>query len=393
MLGTDLPTRDELVRRASELVPLLQENALWTEQNRRLHPDSIQALADAGFFRMRVPRRYGGYECAMRTLVDVLCELAQGDGATAWTTAVWQINAWIISLFPDEVQDEVFATPDARFCGILSPTATVTPTDGGYLVNGQWGFNSGFLHSDWNMLSGMHVGPDEEPYPVITVIPTARLDHVDDWHTSGLRGTGSVTTVAKDVFVPERFVLPMGPVLMGQYPTRLNAHSPIYRPPLLQAGAVPMNGVMVGLAEAAMSDFRRRLPQRKITYTSYESQREAPITHLQVADAATRIDLARFHAYRAADLLDTKGVNDEAWTLEERARILLDAARTCTVAKEAVDILNNASGGSSIYSDVPIQRIERDMQAVKLHGLQHTSTNLELYGRILCGLEPNTFFI
>ena len=65
----------------------------------------------------------------------------------------------------------------------------------------------------------------------------------------------------------------------------------------------------------------------------------------------------------------------------------------CRLAKEAVDIFDTASGGSSIYSDVPIQRIDRDIQAVNLHALMHPDTNAELYGRILCGLEPNTLYI
>jgi len=58
-----------------------------------------------------------------------------------------------------------------------------------------------------------------------------------------------------------------------------------------------------------------------------------------------------------------------------------------------VDIFNNASGGSSIYNDVPIQRIHRDITAVNLHALMHPDTNTELYGRVLCGLEPNTLYI
>ena len=65
----------------------------------------------------------------------------------------------------------------------------------------------------------------------------------------------------------------------------------------------------------------------------------------------------------------------------------------CQLGKQAVDILATASGGSSIYSNVPIQRIQRDVHAVNLHALMHPDTNLELYGRILCGLEPNTLYI
>jgi hypothetical protein len=71
----------------------------------------------------------------------------------------------------------------------------------------------------------------------------------------------------------------------------------------------------------------------------------------------------------------------------------MDAAMVARLAKEVIDILSTASGGSSLYSQVPIQRIERDIRAVTLQGMIQPNTNLELYGRIRCGLEPNTMNI
>jgi hypothetical protein len=55
-----------------------------------------------------------------------------------------------------------------------------------------------------------------------------------------------------------------------------------------------------------------------------------------------------------------------------------------------VDILFNASGASSIQPHIPIQRFQRDIQALANHAVMHTQTGLELYGRVLCGLQPNT---
>jgi hypothetical protein len=60
---------------------------------------------------------------------------------------------------------------------------------------------------------------------------------------------------------------------------------------------------------------------------------------------------------------------------------------------EAVDLLAGGLGASSLYSKEPIQRIRRDVRAVTLHALHLPSTTLELYGRVLCGLQPNTFFV
>ncbi|GAA3125723.1 hypothetical protein GCM10020254_86360 [Streptomyces goshikiensis] len=220
-----------------------------------------------------------------------------------------------------------------------------------------------------------------------------QLQIVDDWDTSGLRGTGSVSTVAQDVFIPHERVIPLPAILMGQYASELNAASAIYRAPLLPVASASSVGTVLGLARAARDTFFDRLPGRTLTYTAYETQAEAPLTHHQVAEAVLTTDQAEFHAYRLADLVDSKGESGAEWTLEERARARADMGAVVRLAKKAVDIFASASGGSSIYRDVPIQRITRDIQAVSLHALMNPNTNTELYGRVLCGLEPNTLYI
>ncbi len=393
MLTTEIPTRAELVHRASELAPLIQRHAAWAEENRRVSDEAIEALADAGIFRLRTPKRYGGFEADTRTLVDVAAELGRADGSTSWAASVYWIPTWMACQFPDQVQDEVFATPDVRICGTLSPTAMATPVEGGVVVNGKWGFISGAPHAHWQEIVAIQVGPDTEPMPIIALVPMSDLQIVDDWYTSGLKGTGSVSTIANEVFVPQERVLPLPAILEGQGASQLNAQSSIYRAPLLPVAAASSVGTVLGLALAAKDTFMQRLPERKISYTSYTSQSEAPLTHLQVSDASMKIDEAEFHAHRLASVVDTKTAEGAEWTLEERAKARADMGAVCKLAKDAVEILNTASGGSSIYSDVPMQRISRDVQAVNLHALMHPDTNSELYGRILCGQGPNTLYI
>jgi hypothetical protein len=185
----------------------------------------------------------------------------------------------------------------------------------------------------------------------------------------------------------------MGPVLHEQYSSELNAGKPVYRTPMLLTAATSTVGTAVGLAKAARDVFFTRLPDRKITYTSYESQAEAPITHLQVAQAALLIDEAEFHAYTAADTLDRKSTAGEPWTVEERAALRAQLGRAYALAQDAVGIYSSASGASSIYTTVPMQRLERDIRTLNLHAILHPDTNYELYGRVLCGLEPNTLYI
>lgn len=390
---TQAPDREELVSRVSGLAPLLRKHARWSEENRRLHSEVIEAMADAGLFKMRTPARYGGYESDARTLVDVGAELALGDASAAWTASVWWIPTWMAGLFPDHVQDEVFSTPDVRVCGTLSPSAAATPVEGGIVVNGQWGFISGAWHSHWQEIIAMSATPDGEPEPVMALVPMSDLKIVDDWDTYGLQGSGSVTTVAQDLFVPEERVLSLVSVLRGQYASERNADSPMFRAPLLGVANASSVGQIVGLAKAARSMFMERLPQRKITYTSYESQGEAPVTHLQLAEATLKIDQAEFHAHRVADLVDVKGVTGEPWTFEERARTRADVGAACELGEQVTNLLSGASGGSSAYRSLPIQAVARDLRTINLHALMYPPTNFELYGRVLCGLEPNTLYI
>jgi alkylation response protein AidB-like acyl-CoA dehydrogenase len=393
MPKTDVPAREQLVERASELVPLLRKHAAWSEENRRLHKESIEALADAGIFRMRTPARYGGYESDTRTLVDVAAELGRADGSTGWVASVYWIPTWMACMFPDQVQDEVFSTPDVRVCGTLSPSAMAVPANGGIVVNGKWGFVSGALDSHWQEIVAILVGGEGEPYPVVAMVPTSELHIIDDWYTAGMKGSGSVSTVAQDLFIPQERVLPIFAILAGQSASPENAAAAIYRAPMLPVASASSVGCVLGMARAAKEAFFARLPDRKITYTGYDKQANAPLTHLQVAAAVMKIDEAEFHAHHLATLVDTKGAENAQWTLEERVRARADLGAVCQLSKEAVDILAAASGGSSIYSDQPMQRIARDVNAVTMHALMHPDTNAELYGRILCGLEPDTLYI
>lgn len=390
---TEIPTREELVGKVSAIAPVIRANAAWAAEHRRLHEETFAALADAGVFRMRTPARYGGYECDARTMVEVAEAIARADGSASWVAATSWIPAWVLGMFPDEVQDEVFADPGVRLSSTIGPgTATAVPAPGGVVVSGAWPFISGAAGSRWQQIMAILLDPDGEPYPVMGLVPTAQLEIVDDWYATGLRGTGSVTTVAREVFVPRERIMPVPMLLGGQSASKQNAGAPMYRSPLIMVAAASTVGTCVGMARAVSDAFHDRLPGRKITYTDYASQREAPVTHLRVAEAALKIDEAGFHALRLAELHDAKCASGEAWTVHERVRSRADEGAAARLALEAADLLAAASGGSSAYAKVPVQGLLADLRAFALHGMMTPDVNTETYGRVLCGLDPNTLF-
>jgi alkylation response protein AidB-like acyl-CoA dehydrogenase len=386
------PRRAELARRAAALVPLLREQAAWSERNRRLSDETVAALTDAGIFRMRVPERFGGYEADAATLIDVGIELGRGDGSVGFNVAAWWIMTWQVGLFPDEVQEEVFADPDVRICGTLAPTGTAEAKNGGIVVNGTWSFNSGAAHSSWKLLSAILPTADGAE-PVMALVPMRELTLVDDWDVAGLRGTGSVKAGARDLYVPAGRYLTIGSLLRQEYPSKLNVHRPTYRVPVVGSVGVATVGKIVGLARAAGELFLERIENRSITNTGYERQGDAALTHFQIAEATLLTDEAEYHARRLAAMVDDKALTEEPWSLRERAYARVCVGRACELSGRAIETLAAASGANSLYTADPMQRIRRDIQAINIHAVNLPSTNMELYGRILTGREPNTFFV
>jgi hypothetical protein len=147
------------------------------------------------------------------------------------------------------------------------------------------------------------------------------------------------------------------------------------------------------MAQAAMDVFLERLPGRLITYTHYIDQAQAPVTHLQVAEAAARTRSAELLARDLCHRLDEAAADGRDLTVAERAAIRGEVGHLVRECRVAVEILADASGASSIQRSVPIQRICRDVRALSIHAALNLTTNLEVSGRVLVGGEPQTPFL
>lgn len=388
-------TRPSATEHAADLVHVLRRHAKWAEDNRAIHEEVLDAFTGTDVLKLRRPVRYGGLEADAATVYAVISKLARGDGSAAWNAAVWTISSWLAAQFPDHVQDEVFGDENARVCSVLSPTAMAEPAEGGLTINGRWHFVSGARHSQWQVVMAMAPTPDgADHWPVIAMVPMSQLRIEDDWHTMGLRGTGSVSTVAQNVFVPGDRVLPLPVVLQGGSGSEINpaSASGVYRTPLLVSGCNVFAGTAIGLARECLDTFLARL-DHKVTYTEYASRREVGAVHMVVAEAAMKIEEAEGHAEKLTATTDAKAKHGEEWSIEDRVTARARLGRIFRLANDAARLLGDEAGGSSIYTSDTIQRAVRDLHALSTHALMHPMTNAELYGRILCGMPPNTMYL
>jgi alkylation response protein AidB-like acyl-CoA dehydrogenase len=378
---------DSVLDRTKALVPYLREQAQAAELARRLPDETFDALAEAGILKMCAPKKYGGEQLPFEEQCDVLAEVARGCPSSSWVATILSAMGWWVGAFSDEAQDEVLGDGDPRISAVVAPIGKLQPARGGFMLNGRWPFNTGGHGSRWAIL-----GAILDDMPMAVIVRSSELTRLDDWYASGMAATGSNTVLAEDVFVPEYRAQPMIGMMDGQYtPDRHTAGDPYYNLPLAAVLAINAGGTPVGTARGAMDAFMERLPGRAITYTDYTDQSAAPVTHLNLAEASLIIDSADAHMRLAARILDRPA--DGTVSLFERVKGRAHVTYLTGLSRQAVDILFFASGASSIQQHVPIQRFQRDIQALANHAIMHAPTGNEIYGRVLCGLQPHTLIV
>lgn len=392
---SDEALRADLLRRVTAMVPTLRARTAEVDTLARLPELTIAELDDAGVFDMMVPQSAGGLQTSLRTYMEVVSEVGRGDGSAAWACALINVCNWMAaSCLSKSARDEVFGSGGkVRTAGVLSPRkAVVKRVQGGYLIEeGMWGFNSGVYHAQWDLLGIPLV--DETGNVVdqgMALIPTTELDFVNDWDTIALRGSGSTSVIVKNRFVPDSRVARLSSILAGDYLSQFGDDEALYRMAFIPVAAIILVFPALGIARAAQEMFLEKLPGRGIQYTWYEKQSEAAVTHLQVGEASSMIDAARLVVERCVDEIDAHA---RAGTMPDpltRARIRRDTGYASKTIWDAVDILASASGGSLAGARNPFNRVWRDARVANLHGIVCTATNLELYGRMLCGQTPNT---
>jgi len=380
----------EFIERAARIRPILERNADETDRLRRLPDENVQALREAGLCRMMVPRRLGGYETDIRTYIATMAELGRGCGSTAWTASLINICAWLASLFPDRAQQEVWGpTAETWIAGSLAPRGDARAVAGGWRVHGRWPWASGCLHAQWAACGiSMKNDQGEMINLGLSLMPMSELTIEDTWFMAGMKGTGSNTIVANDVFVPEHRFLPYPAAFQGNYPTEYKNEA-VYRAALVPFTILILIGSQLGVAKAALDHVITNATARGVTHTNFQKQADSTGFQIEVAEAAMKIESAYLHAFRAADDLDRFSRSGSHPDLTARARVRADTALVAKYCREAVDLLVSAHGTSSLSDSNRLQRLWRDIHVASHHAITEWQVNLEIYGKALLGVEPN----
>ncbi len=374
----------DLVERAASLKPLLAENATRSEEDRQVIDANIDALEEAGLFDVMTPKRVGGLGATMATQLAVAAELGEACTSTAWVQTLLNVATWATarSAAAAEVFDD--AGPRPRVAGVLAPSGTAAPTDGGYIVNGKWAFASGVFHANWAG-GGVLVLDDSGSVqaPGLATMRKSEVTIEDTWFVAGMCGTASNTMVAENVFVPASRV----GVGLELHETNGAPPEPGDSWPVGSVLALVLVGPILGAARACANAVSSKAGSRAISYTTYATTAESAVAITDVARASLDIDSAWLHAFQAAAYIDGVGAGAPR-DLSEEARLRGQCGYLTDLLRQAVDTLLNVGGAGSFASGNVVQRFWRDINVASRHTFLATNPSLETYGRSMFGKDP-----
>jgi indole-3-acetate monooxygenase len=243
-------------------------------------------------------------------------------------------------------------------------------------------FASGCHQAEW-MLGPSTVMEDRRPRlrsdgrPDIRgfCLPVADCHILDTWYTAGLRETGSHDWQVIDLFVPEERSLPLlfdGPSEPGAFSFR----NIVYAFPSVAA-------VALGIARDAIDSFKELAATKTATLATSPLATQHTVQE-RVGRAEALCGSGRSFLHETARELPPSPNWSEDVSDEVSARGQLASAHAAQSAAEAVDLMFNTAGTTSIYASSRLERCFRDVHVAAQH-IAVAPSNIEMAGQYFLG--------
>lgn len=381
---------------AERLIEPLRARSIQTDRDRKVPEENIRLLANSGLLRIFRARKWGGHETSMRAHVDAVSTVARGCQATAWVLGVYHAHDFILGHMPEQAQRDVYETgPDQVVSAVIGPRGkAIRKSNASYSLSGFWPFASGNAAANWVLLgaevfdkSGRKLDEGD------LLVPIADVERLDDWHVAGLQGTGSNSVKCANISVPSHRFVSLPALLENQTP----AYSDPETPTMHKSQAGPALGMFIatsatGAARAALEEFLRVVPGKKVLYTGHVSHEWGSLQRT-LGEAASMIHAAELIIYRAADDIDEWARKGEKMPMELRGRIRMDIAMAPRLCRDAIQNIYTIGGAAGLSLRSPIQLNARNIQAANMHGFLLYDAGAEIYGRSLLKVDPGTGII
>jgi len=376
-LTNDVPVvrgRLDWVAIARELVPAFAARAAAHDTEETFVADNVAELKRWRIYSAGVPAELGGGDATYHDLAAMLRTLARGCPSTALALAMhthavaalvwrWRHQQAPVDGLLRRIAREQLVLVSSGGSDWVDSSGTAERVAGGFRIHARKAFASGVLAGDLLVTSAVARDAAGGPAVLHFAVPldAEGVRVVDTWHTLGMRGSGSHDVVLDGVFVPDAAVTASRPA--GRWHGIVHAAG-LFALPLICA-------VYVGIAESA-----RDLALATLRPRPGDSPQAALAGELETALAGARLALEHMLAVATTSPPQR----------ETTSEVMIGRTLAARFALEAVGKAMELAGGRGFYRGTGLERLWRDVQAVRYHPLQEKD-QARFTGRLALGLE------
>jgi indole-3-acetate monooxygenase len=348
---------------------------------RRIPDDLYLAAVEAGLFRQLVGTELGGTGAPPLDWFRTGVELSRHEASFGWVVTQGAAEmGWIAAGADERWAAEVLGD---RFATSASSTAGVgrlTPAGPNWRLGGRWSFNTGCQSAGWIGGLAIVVGDDDTPTGTRWGwVPADRARIVEDWDPTGLRGTGSHSTVIDEQEIPPEWTFdPMAPTSNERGPHRClvgNGNWPI---------ATSVAAIQLGNARRAIDE------ARTVMLGKTRPPDMVPLARL----ATNQSELVSLEGLWGAAVAGVERALESMWAearaferLSDRQRVELHAANVVAdqLSVQIVERACTMTGTAALSSTSVLARCRRDAQALHRH-IATGSASIEANAAMTLGL-------
>ena len=298
----------ELEEYANRLAEEIKLTAAKYDESGEFPFEHFDLLQKEGYFKLPIPKEYGGEDLSLYEFILVQERLAKGSGSTALAVG-WHLMAFFSlsysrtwkeedykKLCEDAVQNgsllNVFATE--RDSGNITrgnkPTTIARKIEGGYVISGRKAFAT--LVPYLKHFTVMAFIEDENRVAEFLIQKNESVKIISTWNTLGMRSTGSDDVELNSVFVEEDDLLAYADNLVIN---RFGAFSKAY--------TLQLPAVYLGVASAAR-DFIIDYAEKKYSPSLGNVISEAPHVKQKIGEIDILLSVSKTLLYSIAEKWD-----------------------------------------------------------------------------------------
>jgi len=382
------------ISRARGLIPLLQAAADRIDATNQLPPDVLDAMFDAGMFKLLLPRAYGGFELKPSDFIQCVEAIAQGDASVAWCMNQGSGCSMAAAYLEPEIAREIWGGKRDVVAWGQGPDAKAIRTPGGWRLTGNWSFASGSRHATW--LGGMSLcfeadgvtpvlRPDGKHWSRTMLFRREQANITDVWQVMGLRGTGSDNYAVQDLFVDD------GHAVTREYEPERREGGTLYSFQSMQIYATGFASVALGISREMLDGFIA-LAKTKSQAWSPDSLRDNHAVQHIISHSDAVWKAARAGMHLALDTAWQEVCDTGVLSIPHRMEIRQASTYAIHAVRDMASQVFHEAGSTAIFNNRPFERRLRDVNSVSQQ-LQGRRTHFESVGLYRLGGEPDRRWI